>query len=519
MSAAVVTALKKIAVTLLTDKKGRKAVGSIIAISVTLALLPAMVLMAIGNHFSGGNEVNYDEYVRTLSEEQKSQISQIESDGKQIAKEMTALNGKKNIVKAQMIYLTYFENVQKSKTFFKDFCKTVNECRNEEILIKVLNMTYNLSIDYEEFMRSYSMISNVSIDKNLFLNLRVKNNIDLAAWCENAYETAWGFVPHTNGNILSEEKFRSLKKKYPEEITESCEVLKGRRTVDNIGLITSYLCYDAESRRISEENPTETAQTLYEKSAVRGDIETFPNRLGTAVISGDVVGIYVGEYSVVYAKSVDEGIVKEPISEGKWTAWFEISDVQYGDVKSFSNEIMFDEYDANKKNNLGLVQWAIQAHKNGWGYIYGTYGNILTEDLLQDRAAVFGCEVTDYMDFIRENWLGKRTADCVGLIKGYGWYDSKTGEIVVGSNGMMDVGANAMYQNAEVKGTIDTIPEVPGLAVWSDGHIGIYIGNGEVIEAANTLRGVMRSQLAGREWTHWLQIPYIDYVENMEEEK
>ena len=129
---------------------------------------------------------------------------------------------------------------------------------------------------------------------------------------------------------------------------------------------------------------------------------------------------------------------------------------------------------------------------------------------------MFGCEVTDYMDFIRENWLGKRTADCVELIKGYGWYDSKTGEIVVGSNGMMDVGANAMYQNAEVKGTIDTIPEVPGLAVWSDGHIGIYIGNGEVIEAANTLRGVMRSQLAGREWTHWLQIPYISYVEEKE---
>ncbi len=39
-------------------------------------------------------------------------------------------------------------------------------------------------------------------------------------------------------------------------------------------------------------------------------------------------------------------------------------------------------------------------------------------------------------------------------------------------------GANGMFENAKVKGTIDTIPEVPGLAVWSDGHIGIYIGNG-----------------------------------------
>lgn len=47
-------------------------------------------------------------------------------------------------------------------------------------------------------------------------------------------------------------------------------------------------------------------------------------------------------------------------------------------------------------------------------------------------------------------------------------------------------------------------------------HIGIYIGNGEVIEAMNTLRGVTRTKLVGREWTHWLQIPYISYVEEKE---
>lgn len=115
---------------------------------------------------------------------------------------------------------------------------------------------------------------------------------------------------------------------------------------------------------------------------------------------------------------------------------------------------------------------------------------------------MFGGEVTSYMDFIRSNWLGKSMADCVGLIKGYGWYDSKSGKITVGSNGMADVRANGMFENAKVKGTIDTIPEVPGLAVRSDGHIGIYIGNGELIEAMNTLRGVTRTKLAGREWTH-----------------
>ena len=38
-----------------------------------------------------------------------------------------------------------------------------------------------------------------------------------------------------------------------------------------------------------------------------------------------------------------------------------------------------------------------------------------------------------YADFIRNNWLGKHTADCVGLIKGYGWLNAETMEIKYGT--------------------------------------------------------------------------------------
>ena len=81
-------------------------------------------------------------------------------------------------------------------------------------------------------------------------------------------------------------------------------------------------------------------------------------------------------------------MVKESDSEGYCTSWFEFPWIQYGEEKSFSNDIQFEEYDPAVKNNLDLVQWAIQAHENGWGYVYGTYGNVLTESLLQDRASV-----------------------------------------------------------------------------------------------------------------------------------
>lgn len=83
--------------------------------------------------------------------------------------------------------------------------------------------------------------------------------------------------------------------------------------------------------------------------------------------------------------------------------------------------------------------------------------------------------------------------------------------VAYGTNGMPDLGANQMYYSASVSGTIDTMPDIPGLAVWHDGHIGVYIGNGEVIEAMGTKYGVVKTELAGRGWTHWLQIEYINY--------
>ena len=80
-----------------------------------------------------------------------------------------------------------------------------------------------------------------------------------------------------------------------------------------------------------------------------------------------------------------------------------------------------------------------------------------------------------------------------------------------GTNGMPDLGANQMYYSASVSGPIETMPDTPGLAVWHDGHIGVYIGDGYVIEAMNTKKGVVKTKLEGRGWTHWLEIEYINY--------
>ena len=233
---------KKAAVILAKDKRTWKVVGFLAAMIIVIALLPVMVLLAIGNQLSSAQtqNIDYSAYVQNLSAEQKSQLSQMESDGKAIADELSKLGLKTQTVKAQMIYLTYFDSVKQGEKFFTDYCACFKEKDNKK-LIENLNRKYGLKISYEEFMRSYSVIANVSIDSSLFLNLDVKNNIDLARWAENAYTTQWGYVPYTDGNVLTEEKYKALKEKYPKDITEEYDKWQSRRTTDNYNLLRSYL--------------------------------------------------------------------------------------------------------------------------------------------------------------------------------------------------------------------------------------------------------------------------------------
>lgn len=173
--------------------------------------------------------------------------------------------------------------------------------------------------------------------------------------------------------------------------------------------------------------------------------------------------------------------------------------------------------DCGSKNNLDLVQWAIAAYEADWGYVMGTFGQVLTVDLLEAKLQQLPDAIGPYEDFIRANYLGVRTADCIGLIKGYSWYDPETGNINYGSNGMPDVGADQIYAQATEKGSMSTMPEIPGLILHANGHVGIYIGNGYAIEAMGTKYGVVKTAVASRNWTGWCKNPYINYIEETEE--
>lgn len=86
-------------------------------------------------------------------------------------------------------------------------------------------------------------------------------------------------------------------------------------------------------------------------------------------------------------------------------------------------------------------------------------------------------------------------------------------------NAAKSVGGRTPSQNTGVTwGAIKTIPEIPGVLVHRDGHIGIYIGNGEVIESRGTYYGVVKTKLADRGFTSWCKCAYIDYISKTEED-
>lgn len=103
--------------------------------------------------------------------------------------------------------------------------------------------------------------------------------------------------------------------------------------------------------------------------------------------------------------------------------------------------------DPATKNGADLAIYAANAWDTGWGYVWGTFGQALTPELLQYKISQYPEGVGDEADFIRFHWLNRCTTDRVGLLKGYGWLNTETMEIQYGSNGISDVGTDDMYYN------------------------------------------------------------------------
>ena len=158
------------------------------------------------------------------------------------------------------------------------------------------------------------------------------------------------------------------------------------------------------------------------------------------------------------------------------------------------------------KTGQGLTEYALA--QLGRPYWWGCFGQRADGALYAQKKKQYPGYYTA-ADFPSQ--YGQKVHDCVGLIKGYLWCDSPDGEPKY--CGAQDVAVDGLYRKCSRKGGITTLPETPGVCVFmaNMGHVGVYIGNGEVVEAMGHAYGVVKTKVAGRGWAYWGMPEWIDY--------
>lgn len=114
--------------------------------------------------------------------------------------------------------------------------------------------------------------------------------------------------------------------------------------------------------------------------------------------------------------------------------------------------------------------------------------------------------------------------DCCGLIKGilWGWNGDRNrvyGGASYASNGVPDIGADSMIKVCNGVSTDFSKIEV-GEVVWTDGHIGVYVGNGLAVEASpkwadkvqTTACNNDRAGYNRRDWKKHGRLPFVTYT-------
>lgn len=157
--------------------------------------------------------------------------------------------------------------------------------------------------------------------------------------------------------------------------------------------------------------------------------------------------------------------------------------------------------------------------KIGCAYIWGGYGEKLcTPSFREERASAYPsqknniyryCQVLSGQKTICTGckYNGKQAYDCAQLTR----YACKAGGQALVS------GSNAQWKKTdwETKGTIDTLPDVPGVILYhmdNNGemsHTGVYVGDGFAVEARAAAYGVVKTTVKSRSWTHWAVLPGV----------
>lgn len=298
----------KILVTILSDEKFRKKI-IILVLSIAfgfiyLLCMPVIVISNLGSvdlDTAGIDMTQFTEenFMAQLDEEQAAQITAMQDAGTAIETEMADLDIADQTIKAQLIYASFFENVENFDANF--YANLFKAAPDDATLIDVINQNYGLEIDYEQYMHTYTFVMNSTINPYMFTDTTTKNAADLSAWANNAYISGWGYMSGFIGEKDSEQRIRRC---------------------DNAGLMIGYLNYDPDSKTFTDGYTTLTYTE-------QGDISTMPEVPGIGLYDGTKHGIYIGLGEIVFCDETVGYVTKQAVSDGTWTSWCTYEGIEY----------------------------------------------------------------------------------------------------------------------------------------------------------------------------------------------
>lgn len=174
------------------------------------------------------------------------------------------------------------------------------------------------------------------------------------------------------------------------------------------------------------------------------------------------------------------------------------------------------------KTNIEFVDYLYEILKRNTVYMWGGYGKIVTNNLINQKKRQYPSHYPSEKVAYLKTLVGKNyySYDCSGLIKSYWMSDFGTEEVKYIKKYDKDA-YGITLGNASKKGSIKTLPEVPGTLLYMKGHCGVYIGNGKVIECTSNEKiskkkcgGVCISKLKDRPWSNWAFSKWLNYGNN-----
>lgn len=168
--------------------------------------------------------------------------------------------------------------------------------------------------------------------------------------------------------------------------------------------------------------------------------------------------------------------------------------------------------------NSGLVNHCKEALKLKTVYMWGGLFREVTKAYIDQVSGIKWYEAQYpaarkiYLySLVGKNYYG---CDCVGLIKSYYFGGIGLAKNAKGYVSKLDYNVKLMYSAAKIKGTIATMPKKEGVLVMTSdyGHVGVYVGNNEVIECTLSSfgDGVVKTKFSDRGWGLWCQCPCIE---------